>query len=1070
MSLRVITTPYGRAASEALRGEIARAKRETPLAPVTVVVPGNSVGVAVRRLLASGELGPVSSVGSGLIGVNFLTASRLAELLAASRLAARKRRPVSAPVVAAAVRRVLATAAGMFASVATHPATEEALVAAVWELSDLDDAALDLLGAQSERAREVVRIHRIAKEHLASAWYDEHDLMRAACDVVSAGGALVDELGTLVYHLPQRTTSPVARLLRTIAERSELVVIAALTGVPKADAEVIAGIARLGAAIDLEAAGVIPAAGTAVCSTSDADDEVRMVVRGIVDAMREGVPLERMAVVFGNAEPYARLLHDHLELAGIAHNGVSVRTLADSVLGRSLLRLLALPDDDFRREDVCALMAGAPMLDGRGRLVEASAWERISREAGVVGGVAQWKARLERFAATEARRVSSDDDGAVSRAEVERARRSGLQRFVERLATDLERAPASWRELARWARGLVNRWIGDEDARVTWTPFEREAARRVDAALERLGGLDAVEAGPTLDVFRRSLTLELDAARDQVGRLGEGLLVGPAVLALGVELDRLWVCGLAEGVFPGSPRDDPLLADADRIALAGQIRLRSGRIADDHRALLAALANTTGERVLCFPRGDLRRNTEHVPSRFLLDTVESLTGSRPLGSALPVGEEWWTTVPSFVHGLTHATFPATRHELEVRAALAREPWIAADPGLARGMELARARRSRAFTRFDGNLAHLRARMAHLSPVAADVEVSATRLQAWASCPHAYFAHYLLHLSAVERPEEIVQISALDRGSVMHDALDGFLTELIGQPGIGRPWTSTQRARLHEILRAACDHVEASGLGGRRLLWERARRQMHDELDGFLDADTIYRDENGAETLATELGFGKRDGTRPAIEIDCSDGRTLRLGGSVDRIDKWADGQFAVIDYKTGGQSSYKGLSHDDPLLSGQLLQLPIYAHAVRSVYGLERDVAVDSSYWFVKEPKTRRGYLVDAPVEEALDRALIAIVDGIENGVFVGRAPAPGGWQTYVQCAYCDPDGLGTTDRHRDWLRKISAPELAGYAGYLGLAGIDVSDKPPDDGAPDDSSPDDDAPDVEQLVLLCPSR
>ena len=300
----------------------------------------------------------------------------------------------------------------------------------------------------------------------------------------------------------------------------------------------------------------------------------------------------------------------------------------------------------------------------------------------------------------------------------------------------------------------------------------------------------------------------------------------------------------------------------------------------------------------------------------------------------------------------------------------------------------------------------------------------------------------------------MQISALDRGSVMHAALDRFLAELIGQPGVGRPWSPAQRARLHEILREECDQVEASGLGGRRLLWERARRQMHDELDGFLDADTIYRDENGAETLATELGFGKRDGTRPAIEIACSDGRTLHLGGSVDRIDKWASGQLAVIDYKTGGQTSYKGLSHEDPLLGGQLLQLPIYAHAVRSVFGLDRAVAVDSSYWFVKEPKTRLGYLVDEPVEEALDRALIAIVDGIESGVFVGRAPAPGGWKTYVECPYCDPDGLGTTDRHRDWLRKVAAPELA---GYLELVGIEIAEG---------ETSDDGAPHVEQLALL----
>ena len=159
LACRCGSSPLPTAARRVRRcGARSRGRRESPLAPVTVVVPGNSVGVAVRRLLASGELGPVSSVGSGLIGVNFLTASRLAELLAAPRLAARERRPVSPPVVAAAVRRVLATAAGMFASVATHPATEEALVAAVWELSDLDDAALDLLRAQSERARSSASI------------------------------------------------------------------------------------------------------------------------------------------------------------------------------------------------------------------------------------------------------------------------------------------------------------------------------------------------------------------------------------------------------------------------------------------------------------------------------------------------------------------------------------------------------------------------------------------------------------------------------------------------------------------------------------------------------------------------------------------------------------------------------------------------------------------------------------------------------------------------------------------------------------------------------------------------
>jgi ATP-dependent helicase/nuclease subunit B len=1034
VSVRVVPTPYGRAAAEALRVEIAHAKRTSPLAPVAVVVPGNSAGVAVRRLLASGELGPISGAGSGLIGITFLTTYRLAELLAAPRLAAQGRRPVSTPVVGAAVRRVLATDPGpMFGRVATHPATEEALVGAHRELSDLDDTALRVLAQQSLRAHEVVRIHRLVKARLESAWYDEHDLMRAAHEIVEADSPLLRELGTVVCHLPQRVSTPSARLLRAVAARNDLVVIAGLSGVTKADAVVAASVERLGGAINVEGAAVEPAHGTAVCTSSDADDEVRVVVRGIVDAMRDGVPLERMAVVFGNNEPYARLLHDHLELAGIAHNGVSVRTLADSVLGRALSRMLALPDDDYRRDDVFSLLAGVPVLDGHAHPVPAVAWERVSRDAGVVGGVAEWGARLGHYAA---RLPAADPDGEGSSAsDRRRAWARDLQRFVEELAADLERAPSTWLELSKWVHRLITRWVGGDDRRANWSLFEQEAARRVELAVDRLGGLDPVEANPTLEVFRRSLALELETARDRVGRLGEGVFVGSAGLALGVEFDRMWVCGLAEGVFPAPPRDDPLIADADRGALGGELARRADRVADDQRSLLAALASTTGPRVMCFPRGDLRRSTDHVPSRFLLDTIEALSGARPIGAQIP-DAPWCTAVPSFVHGLTHASFPATRHELDVRAALAGDPRIAAVPDIARGLELVRARRSAAFTRFDGNLTHLGPRLAVRSPAAPDATVSATRLEAWAKCPHAFFVRALLHVQPIERPEEIVQISPIDRGNVVHEALERFLRELIGVAGVGRPWSGEHRARLHAILDEGFAGVEARGAAGRRLLWDRSCRQLHSQLDLFLDFDGDYRIERHADTIATELEFGRNGSEHPAIEIKCSDGRTVRMSGSIDRVDRFADGRLAVIDYKSGSPTPYAKMSLDDPLLKGQLLQLPIYAHAARTLLGDPSGEPIKASYWFVlRDPKNERGYPVDARIEGALDHALGIIVDGIERGVFVAKPPEPG-WSMWIECPYCEPDGLGTTDTHRAWLRKQGAPELA---DYLELAGIEAS-------------------------------
>src|SRR5207244_10259478 len=81
MALRMEWVLYGRAAADRLRLLISEAKAGEPLEPVTVVVPSNHVGVATRRLLAAGTLGPVCGKGTGIAAVTFLTPYRLAELL-----------------------------------------------------------------------------------------------------------------------------------------------------------------------------------------------------------------------------------------------------------------------------------------------------------------------------------------------------------------------------------------------------------------------------------------------------------------------------------------------------------------------------------------------------------------------------------------------------------------------------------------------------------------------------------------------------------------------------------------------------------------------------------------------------------------------------------------------------------------------------------------------------------------------------------------------------------------------------------------------------------------------------
>lgn len=1055
------STPYGRPAAELLQARVAAAKADDPLQPVTVVVPTNYVGVSARRLLAGGELGPLSARAIGVAGLNLLTVYRLAELLGAPRLAAHGRRPVSTPVVAAAIRRVLYTDPGIFADVATHPSTEEALVRAYRELSELRAASLDTLAAAGTRAAEVVRVRRAARALLAEDWFEEADLMGAATEAVRAGSTVLDDLGTLVVYLPQDLSLPAAALVRQVADRAPVEVIAGRTGVATADGDVDRVLTRLGlnppAATHSHPTGQQPTSPpTAVISVSDAEEEVRSAVERVVAAARDGVALERMAVLYPATEPYARLVAEQLDAAGVAYNGRAVRPLADRMLGRWLLDLLALPETRYARPAVMGLIAGAPVRGHDGRWVAAGSWERISREAGIVRDRSEWAAKLDWFAADVRHRAALEEGDDEPRTWlVERHRRAAdhaeaLHAFVDELCNRLAAAQrlSTWRELAAWCQDTVRRYLGSDAARARWPEVERAAADTVDGALDRLAGLDAVEESTDLEVFRRTLQLELDADLARVGQFGRGVLVGTVSAALGVDLDLVVVLGLAEGVLPSRPREDSLLPDVERETVGDELRLRTAHSGVEHRHLLAALSAARSHRVLTYPRGDLRRSIERAPSRWLLDAVAARDDTGPERS-LPRTAGWLTTVASFAQRVRTTGFPATRQEYGLRALsdvgarheLARHPLVAGDAALRPGVELALTRGGGAFTRFDGNLAALGDEIA--SPTDPHRVVSASQLETWLGCPHAYLLQYVLRVQPVENPEELLAIDPMEKGSLIHDVLERWLDEQLaaGPPPPAQPWPPDARARMRELAEEACDDAEQRGVTGYRLLWQRDRPRIVADLERFIDADDTRRRTLDLVPLAAEWAFGFPGGPAPAVTIDLGDGRSVRVRGRVDRLDRCADGSLVVADYKTGSTYSYRGLGEDNPLGDGDKLQLGIYGLAVR---GTQPSVpGVRSEYWFTstRGEFKRIGYQLTDEVVARLRRALAVAADNIAAGRFPMRPPEPG-WSMFTECRFCDPDDLGTADRYRDWERVRLADELRDYVAYMEPAVLATDDDP----------------------------
>ncbi len=211
---RLTTVPFGRAATDALAAVIAAAKGADALAPVTVVVPGNLTGLALRR-----ELGGRPG---GIVNVRFMVLDRLAELLGAGALAAAGRRPLDDAVRAALVRQVLADRPAPLERVAGAHTTEAAVAEFLDELARSDADALEQLRHHSHRGSTLASlVDRFAAK--TQHYYDERDVARAAAEIVATRETDLRDVGQVVVHLPHRLSPAQLELVGRARRRAQAV-------------------------------------------------------------------------------------------------------------------------------------------------------------------------------------------------------------------------------------------------------------------------------------------------------------------------------------------------------------------------------------------------------------------------------------------------------------------------------------------------------------------------------------------------------------------------------------------------------------------------------------------------------------------------------------------------------------------------------------------------------------------------------------------------------------------------------------------------------------------------------
>jgi len=761
--------------------------------------------------------------------------------------------------------------------------------------------------------------------------------------------------------------------------------------------------------------------------------EVRAVVRRLLRAAADGVPFEDMGVVLPRPDAYAPLFTDLFRRLGVPHRLHPSLPLRTGRAARALLLLFRCRGLD--RAAVLEFLTFAPVpfdaLLAAGESPRTAQWDAISRDAGIVSGLDRWTIGLSAYAAAEREGAAREPE---PERRVRRERRAAdaliLLRLVQALAETLDalQGEATWPDWADRLQAALDRWIG--------TAPDRDAVLGVIADLRGLAFLE--RQAPWRDV-EAVVEARFDWERVPLEKLTTGAVhVGALDAMAGLPFRVLAIPGLVEGGYPGVVRPDPFLLDPEREALAagaaaapdpargrpsakGQLSLfdeapapppppapaaaarlptSQDRLLEARRDFHRAVSQATERLILSYPRADPRTGRERMPSLFFVAAASAREG-RPVGSLdleRMVVEDDLDALP-----LEDAVDRSERDRRRVRdggkeAARA----VAAGSSFFKQSRLAsEARWSKQLTPYDGLVAFsprdaVDAEVAaevrrKLDPVTADRPISASRLAAFSRCGFLYLLQYVLRLEPAREPEERKRLDPLERGSAFHEVAELFLRERRDRGELPVRDTPETRRRLLEVADRALDGLVAGSPPRYTVLWERERARFHAAVLKWLEREAAAPGD--AVPAYFEVGFGMaRDPgsdephARDPLEVDLGEGRTLRVSGQIDRIDRRPDGTLVLRDYKTG-----KAPRDENGLFRGaKQLQIPFYILAAGKLFPGHRVVEafldyVDGGRQVALDPASVQG--------EEFGQLLRGLVEAIADGLFV---------QEHTACTWCD--------------------------------------------------------------------
>jgi ATP-dependent helicase/nuclease subunit B len=423
------------------------------------------------------------------------------------------------------------------------------------------------------------------------------------------------------------------------------------------------------------------------------------------------------------------------------------------------------------------------------------------------------------------------------------------------------------------------------------------------------------------------------------------VLVTTATEARGLPHEHLYVLGLSEGIFPAELPEDPIYLDSERLGLRphGVLLQTQAERADDNGIFYELISQA--RQSLTLSRPHVRDGKHWVESHLWRMTRAVFNNIVPeyigIGQVVPAADV--ASLDEAVLALSDGLSAG-----EGQALIPLYQWMMQRNShywqqIEYGRDTERRRLSkRPHDEFSGRL--------HdpdlIEIVANDIKNtvwSATRLNAYGTCPYRFFAGYVLHLEELKPPQE--GLDALQMGSLNHSILEKTY-HAIKEEGY---WISPDyhddaldilEEKAAEAFRTAPQEFQFRASS----LWREEQRMILRRLKLLVSKD--FSEDSPLNKLGKErkpyeleMKFGYGDRLRIPLGTE-----SIRVRGSIDRIDSSENG-LIVMDYKTGS-SPIK----TEEIEAGRNFQMMVYLLALNEALqakGAKEKIA-GGMFWHIR--------------------------------------------------------------------------------------------------------------------------